>query len=406
MGAVTMHDESPGKTAYLTRKLAALGILLTSSGAVYAIAVLKNQWIVLGLSVLTVAAMIMIDRRPTLKRRIGEPLRQERGLLLVSATVLALAAPLPLRGDPYTLHVLVMVGISMILAIGLNFQVGSTGIPNLGFAAFYGVGAYASSLLAIRFQLSFWLAILLAAAIAAFFGFLVGVPSLKTRTYHLALVSIAFGLMVYILLNNLAFTGGPNGVKDIPAPFLLGQSLFMSIRIFGLTYPMQLNFYYLVAFFLALTLAAAHCLYHSKVGLFWNAVREDEVAAKCSGINVSAVKILAFCVGAFFAGIAGSLYAHYIGYISPENFNMNVSLLILGMVIMGGMDSIQGTCAGAFLLTIAPEKFRALTDLRMVAAGLIIILMLMFRPAGIIPQRIREYRGLLPRGPDTGTGHE
>jgi len=376
----------------MVRRFAASGIVLAAATVVYLIAVLKNQWLVLGLTALAMATLIAVDRRPGLKRRLGEPLRHEPATLLVVAAILALLAPLPLRRDPYALHVLVMVGISMILALGLNFQVGSTGIPNLGFAAFYGVGAYASSLLAVAFELSFWIAILLAACIAAFFGFLVGVPSLKTRTYHLALVSIAFGLVIYIFFNNLAFTGGPNGVKDIPAPYFLGKSLFMSVRIFGLPYPMQLNFYYLVLAFLAGTLLVAHCLYHSKVGLFWNAVREDEVAARCSGINVSGAKISAFCVGAFFAGIAGSLYAHYIGYISPENFNMNVSLLILGMVIMGGMDSIAGTCAGAFLLTIAPEKFRALADYRMVAAGLIIILMLMFRPAGIIPQRFRDYR--------------
>jgi branched-chain amino acid transport system permease protein len=394
---MTDRAASSKATSGATRKLAAIGILLTGSGVVYGIAVLKNQWAVLSLIALAVAALILIDRQPALKRRLGEPIQRERGTLLIAATILALVAPLPLRGDPYTLHVLVMVGVSMILAIGLNFQVGSAGIPNLGFAAFYGVGAYASSLLAIHLSLSFWIAILLAACIAAFFGFLVGVPSLKTRTYHLALVSIAFGLMVYIFLNNLGFTGGPNGVKDIPAPFFLGQSLFMSVRIFDLAYPMQLNFYYLVLAFLGATLLAAHCLYHSKVGLFWNAVREDEVAARCSGINVSAAKILAFCVGAFFAGIAGSLYAHYIGYISPENFNMNVSLLLLGMVIMGGMDSILGTCAGAFLLTVAPEKFRALADYRMVATGMIIILMLVFRPMGIIPQRLRDYRKLLTR---------
>jgi ABC-type branched-subunit amino acid transport system permease subunit len=396
-GGMTERAASSGPTAGVTRKLAAIGILLAGSAVVYGIAVLKNQWAVLSLIALAVAALIVIDRQPALKRRLGEPIQRERGTLLTTAAILALLAPLPLRGDAYTLHILVMVGVSMILAIGLNFQVGSTGIPNLGFAAFYGVGAYASSLLAIHFQLSFWIAILLAACIAAFFGFLVGLPSLRTRTYHLALVSIAFGLMVYILLNNLGFTGGPNGVKDIPAPFFLGRSLFMSVRIFDLAYPMQLNFYYLVLVFLGATLIAAHCLYHSKVGLFWNAVREDEVAARCSGINVSAAKILAFCVGAFFAGIAGSLYAHYIGYISPENFNMNVSLLLLGMVIMGGMDSILGTCAGAFLLTVAPEKFRALADYRMVATGMIIILMLVFRPTGIIPQPLRDYRKLLTR---------
>jgi branched-chain amino acid transport system permease protein len=392
-----LRGEPSGVASVIRRKLAAVGILLAGGAVVYLIAVLKNQWAVLALTALAVVVLISVDRQPAVRRRLVEPLTRERGTVLVAAAILALLAPLPLRGDPYSLHVLVMVGISMILAIGLNFQVGSTGIPNLGFAAFYGVGAYASALLAIHFKLSFWVVILLAAVLAALFGFLVGVPSLKTRTYHLALVSIAFGLMVYILLNNLEFTGGPNGVKDIPAPSVLGQSLFMSVRIFGRAYPMQANYYYLVLVFLAATLVAAHWLCHSKVGLFWNAVREDEVAARCSGINVSAAKILAFCVGAFFAGIAGSLYAHYIGYISPENFNMNVSLLVLGMVIMGGMDSILGTCAGAFLLTIAPEKFRALADYRMVAAGSIIILMLMFRPAGIIPQRLRDYRALLSR---------
>jgi ABC-type branched-subunit amino acid transport system permease subunit len=384
--------ERSGASSAAMRKLTAAGLVLASFGVVYLIAVLKNQWIVLGLTVFAVAALILIDRRPALKRRIGEPWAHERRLVFALGGVLALIAPLPLRTDPYVLHVLVMVGISMILAVGLNFQVGSTGIPNLGFAAFYGVGAYASSLLAIHFHLSFWVAILLAACIAAAFGYLIGVPSLKTRTYHLALVSIAFGLVVYIFLNNLGFTGGPNGVKDIPEPVFFGHSLFRGVRIFGKAYPMQLNFYYLVLGFLALTLLLAQWLFDSKVGLFWNAVREDEVAAKCSGINVSAAKIRAFCVGAFFAGIAGSLYAHYIGYISPENFNMNVSLLLLGMVIMGGMDSIPGTCAGAFVLTVAPEKFRALADYRMVATGLIIILMLMFRPAGIIPQRLRGYR--------------
>ena len=317
--------------------------------------------------------------------------------MLITGILLALLVPFPLRTDPYLLHVFVMVGISIILALGLNFQVGSTGIPNLGFAAFYGVGAYASALLAINLKLDFWITIFLGALISAFFRFLVGLPSLKTRTYHLALVSIAFGLVVYILLNNLDFTGGPNGVKDIPAPMRAGSLSLQKPGIFGLNYPMQLNFYFLVLFFIAITLIVANALYHSKIGLYWNAVREDEIAAKCSGINVSSVKILAFCVGAFFAGIAGALYAHYIGYISPENFNMNVSLLILGMVIMGGMDSIAGACVGAFILTIAPEKFRSLADFRMVATGLILILMLIFRPAGIIPQSIRRYTKILSR---------
>ncbi len=393
--------ERPG----LPRRLLASAILLFLSALLYVVIIAKSQALVLGAVLLGGAVSFLVGRSAPLKGRFSRVLAEERVTIVIFGLALALLAPLPLRRDPYTLHVLVMTGLSMILALGLNFQVGSTGIPNLGFAAFYGVGAYASSLLAIHFHLSFWITMLLGGLLAALFGFLVGLPSLKTRTYHLALVSIAFGLVTYILLNNLAFTGGPNGVKDIPSPVLFGHSLFTSLRLFGRAYPMQLNFYYLTLFLLGLALLGAYFIHHSKVGLFWNAVREDEIAAKCSGIDVSRAKLLTFAVGAFYAGVAGALYAHYIGYISPENFNMNVSLLILAMVIMGGMDSVLGVSIGAFVLTVAPEKFRALADYRMAASGLIIILMLMFRPSGIIPQRIREYSSVFARRGSRGEGN-
>ncbi|HZW04447.1 MAG TPA: branched-chain amino acid ABC transporter permease, partial [Anaerolineaceae bacterium] len=327
------------------------------------------------------------------KTIVTESLRQDKKILLVTALLAALVIPLTLRSQPYIIHILVVAQISIILALGLNFQVGSTGIPNLGYAAFYGVGAYVSALLSTRFGVSFWAALLAAGVVSALFGWLVGLPTLKTRSYHMALVSIAFGLVTYIMLNNLAFTGGPNGIKNIPAPEIFGWSMFSTIRIFGAAYPVQFNFYYLVLVFTALMFLVSHFVYNSKVGLFWNAVREDEIAAKCSGINVAQLKLLAFSMGAFLAGIAGSLYAHYIGYISPENFNFNMSLQVLGMVIMGGMDNILGVGIGAFILSVAPEKFRSLADFRMLATGLIILLMLMFRPSGIIKQQIREYAG-------------
>lgn len=394
---MTILMEKQTRSAKRRKTAAAIGLMVLIAVVVYMIAVAKDQWLSLAITGIALAGFFVVNRNSALKKRISDTWKGENRALLITGILLAILVPFPLRTDPYLLHVFVMIGISIILALGLNFQVGSTGIPNLGFAAFYGVGAYASALLAINFKLDFWITIFLGALVSAFFGFLVGLPSLKTRTYHLALVSIAFGLVVYIMLNNLDFTGGPNGVKDIPAPAVLGVSLFKTPVIFGVNYPMQLNFYFLVLFFIAITLIVANALYHSKIGLYWNAVREDEIAAKCSGINVSSVKILAFCVGAFFAGIAGALYAHYIGYISPENFNMNVSLLILGMVIMGGMDNIAGACVGAFILTMAPEKFRSLADFRMVATGLILILMLIFRPSGIIPQSIRRYAKILSR---------
>lgn len=383
-------------------------LLLVVIGLVYAIVTYENIIITLVCIVLGIGLYFGYAKVPDLKASITESLRQDKKILLVTALVAVILIPLMLRSQPYIIHILVIAQISIILALGLNFQVGSTGIPNLGYAAFYGVGAYVSALLSTQFGLSFWLSLLAAGIISAVFGWLVGLPTLKTRSYHMALVSIAFGLVTYILLNNLEFTGGPNGIKNIPPPEIFGWSLFSTVRIFGASFPVQFNFYYLVLVFTLLMLVISNFVYNSKIGLFWNAVREDEIAAKCSGINVSQLKLLAFSMGAFLAGIAGSLYAHYIGYISPENFNFNMSLQVLGMVIMGGMDNILGVGIGAFILSVAPEKFRSLADFRMLATGVIILLMLMFRPSGIIKQQIRQYaeRFFLSDRSDKGTTND
>jgi len=366
-------------------------LLFVVVALVYALVASDNVVVTLLCLVIGAGLFFAYSRIPSLRDNIKNAIRKEKAILLIITFALALAIPLTLRSQPYIIHIFVIAEIFIILALGLNFQVGSTGIPNLGYAAFYGVGAYASALLSTRFGFSFWVTLLAAGFIAALFGWLVGLPTLKTRSYHMALVSIAFGLVTYIMLNNLAFTGGPNGIKNIPAPEIFGWSLFSSIKLFGNVYPVQLNFYYLVLFFAVLFLIGSNFVFNSKIGLFWNAIREDEIAAKCSGINSSRMKLLSFAMGAFLAGFAGSLYAHYVGYISPENFNMNTSLQVLGMVIMGGMDNIVGVSIGAFILSVAPEKFRSLADFRMLATGLIILLMLMFRSSGIIKQQIRIY---------------
>lgn len=372
---------------------AGISILLIAA-LFYAILVVDNQIVTIGGGVLFAAIAVLASKNQTFRTIFSKPIANEKKLILIMGILVLLFLPLTLRKQPYLLHILVSSGISIILALGLNLQVGSTGIPNLGYAAFYGVGAYTSSILATRLQVPFWIALIIAGIVAGFFAFLVALPTLKTRTYHLALVSIAFGLVTYIMLNNLDFTGGPNGIKNVPPPQIFGWSFLESIQLFGKPYPMQLNYYYLVMTIVILLGLVAHFLYHSRIGLYWNAIREDEIAAKCSGINIGTAKLLSFFIGGFFAGIAGSLYSHYIAYISPENFNMNVSLLILAMVIMGGMDNIWGVAIGALVLTLFPEKFRSLADFRMVATGLIIILMLMFRPTGIIKQQIRQYKNL------------
>ncbi|PKO05882.1 MAG: branched-chain amino acid ABC transporter permease [Chloroflexi bacterium HGW-Chloroflexi-3] len=389
MNPIKMNDSTTNRT--LNRIITPI-LLIVVVASVYLVVVYENVITTIAGLLLGVGVFFGYSRYPKLKESVNDGIKKDKVYLIITGLILAFIIPLTTRTQPYIIHILIIAEISIILALGLNFQVGSTGIPNLGYAAFYGVGAYASALLSTKFGMSFWVSLLAAGFIAAFFGWLVGLPTLRTRSYHMALVSIAFGLVTYIMLNNLVFTGGPNGIKNIPAPEIFGWSLFSTIRLFGNSFPVQINFYYFVLLFLVLMLAIAFFVYNSKIGLFWNAVREDEIAAKCSGINTAKLKLLSFAMGAFLAGIAGSLYAHYIGYISPENFNFNTSLQVLGMVIMGGLDNIVGVSIGAFILSVAPEKFRSLADFRMLATGLIILLMLMFRSSGIIRQQIREYK--------------
>jgi ABC-type branched-subunit amino acid transport system permease subunit len=371
--------------------LIGLGIVVFALLILSAMIISQNTYIILAALVSAIMAWIVILRNDKFRNLVSAIFSNRKLFILGILMLFFLALPFALLQNPYSIHILIMSGIFIILSIGLNIQVGSTGLPNLGYAAFYGVGAYTSSLLAVNFGVSFWIGLVAAALMAGLFGFIVGLPAVKTRNYHLALVTIAFGLVVYILLNNFAFTGGPNGVKDIPPPTIFGYSLLSPIVIGSLKLPYQVNFYFLTLLLVVLSMLVAIALNQSHVGLFWNAVRDDDIAARCSGINDRRAKLFSFVIGAAFGGVGGALYAHYIGYISPENFTMNISLMVLGMVILGGLDNVYGVVLAAFLFSLAPEKFRALQQYRMVASGMIIILMLIFRPSGIIPQTIRKY---------------
>lgn len=318
---------------------------------------------------------------------------QEMKVLTIGVFVLMiLALPFVFQTSPYLVHICVMAGLYAILALGLNFQLGSTNVVNFATAASYGIGAYTSALLAVHFQISFWVGILMSGGAASLFGLLLGIPCMKTKDYYLSLVTIAFGLIIYILLINFSWTGGPNGIPNIPPPSILGHSFRDPLNLFGFSLPFQSNFFYLIFVFVIGALFVAYRLHHSRVGLAWNAIREDEIAARCQGIDVTWYKILAFCIDAFFGGVTGTVYAHYIGFISPENFAFIVSVVVVTMVILGGMDNVFGVIIGAALLTILPEKFRAFEDLRLLIYGVIVVTMLIFRPQGLFPQKLRVYR--------------
>ncbi len=267
--------------------------------------------LIVALLVLLGAAFSILQIRPSVEERIVAAFRRARGTALGLGVVIVVVYPFTMQGNSYALHLLVISLLYAVLALALNFQLGSANIPNFATGASYGIGAYTSALLAINYGVSFWLTLPVAAVVATIFGFLLGFPSMRTRETYLALVTIAFGIVVHQLLNNFDWTGGPNGLVGIPAPSIAGHSFAEPLELFGRRLPSQANFYYLAAVLVALAIVSARRLHDSRIGLAWNALRGDELAARCQGINVVWYKMLAFAVDAFLAAFAGSVYAAF-----------------------------------------------------------------------------------------------
>jgi len=298
------------------------------------------------------------------------------------------------------------------LALGLNIVVGYAGLLDLGYIAFYALGAYVFAWLGsphFGLHLPFWLALPLGATLAGLFGVLLGAPTLRLRGDYLAIVTLGFGEIIRIFLNNLDapvnITNGPQGINLIDPIHIGGLSLGQTAHLFGIQLSSPHLYYYL---FLGLTLATilvAMRLQDSRIGRAWAAIREDEVAAAAMGINTRNIKLLAFAMGAMFGGLAGGLFAAFQGFISPESFNLMESIMILCMIVLGGMGNIPGVILGALLLTVLPEALRHVgdwqramlghvavdpNDLRMLLFGLAMVVMMLYRPAGLIPSRQRK----------------
>jgi branched-chain amino acid transport system permease protein len=281
----------------------------------------------------------------------------------------------------YLLHVLVISGIYIILTLSLNLVVGYTGLPALGHAAFSCVGAYTSSLLALNMGVSPWLGLLIGACVAALLGVIIGFPSLRLKGDYLALATFGTGVIVYSVAKNwVSVTRGPMGLPGIPG-----------FSVFGFQLSEIWSYLVLVALFVLLTYFTIGRVVNSPFGRILRGIREDEVATLAMGKNVDKHKILVFVIGAFFAGIAGSLYAHYITFIDPSSFTVMESITILLMVVFGGMGSLSGAFVGAAILVIFPELLRFLgmpssvaAPLRQMIYGLLLIILMLKRPQGIL----------------------
>ncbi len=284
---------------------------------------------------------------------------------------------LPLLADDYKLDVAIISGIYIILALGLNVVVGYAGLLNLGFVAFYAIGAYGYALLNTKLGIGFWSAMPLSVLLTTAAGFILAVPSLRLKGDYLAIVTLGFGEIVRLVLNNWdSFTRGPNGISGIEPPYLFGNPIS--------TLP---RYYYLVLTCVLLTIFVMKRVQDSKTGRAWISIREDEIASAAMGIPTTRYKLYAFAFGAFWAGLAGCLFAAKMRFVSPESFTFMESVLILCMVIIGGSGSIAGVVAGAIVLVSLPEVLREAQTYRMLALGSALVFLMIFRPQGIFGRK-------------------
>jgi branched-chain amino acid transport system permease protein len=290
------------------------------------------------------------------------------------ALFLALVVIIPLFQNDYYRDVLTLTGMYAVLALGLNLVVGQAGLLNLGYVAFYAIGAYTYAILSTRLGLQFWPGLAVGAAASAVLSLIIGVTTLRLRGDYFAIVTLGLGEITRIVLNNWdSLTGGPNGIARIGRPAL-----------FGYTFSKPLDYYYLILVIAVLTVLAMRRLIASRIGRAWVAIKEDEIAAEAMGINTFKLKLLAFVLASAWAGLVGVFFAGKIAFVSPESFTFFESVLILCMVVLGGMGSIPGIILGAFLLITLPEVFRDFQDYRMLGFGVALVVLMVFRPQGLL----------------------
>ncbi|MFC0403383.1 ABC transporter permease subunit [Paraburkholderia rhizosphaerae] len=341
----------------------------------------------------------------------------------VLTAVLVIAAPMIIgaAGGNYWVRVLDFAMLYVMLALGLNVVVGFAGLLDLGYIAFYAIGAYTAALLTsphLTTQFAWiaalfpdglhapiWIVVPLAMALAAMFGVLLGSPTLRLRGDYLAIVTLGFGEIVRIFMNNLDrpvnITNGPKGITGIAPVHVGGFNLSQAHTLFGFTLPSVYMYYYLFVLCSLLVIWTCTRLQHSRIGRAWAAIREDEIAAKAMGINTRNIKLLAFAMGASFGGLSGAMFAGFQGFVSPESFTFWESVVVLACVVLGGMGHIPGVILGAVLLAVFPEFLRTTMGplqhfifghevvdtevIRQLLYGLAMVVIMLYRSEGLWP---------------------
>ncbi|HEY3261823.1 MAG TPA: hypothetical protein VGJ95_16420 [Pseudonocardiaceae bacterium] len=329
---------------------------------------------------------------------IGRLSEDHRPFSIVVLLGCALALPFTGAGTDYWMTVAANIGIYAATAIGLNVVVGLAGMLDIGYVAFLGIGAFVAANLSgavaakVDITLPFPVAAVIAAVVAGMFGSIVGSPTLRVRGDYLAIVTLAFGeIFVRTAQNNIGgLTGGPNAIPGVPPVTIAGTGFNEPITIGGTKLPSGVLYYFMIVLLVGLVMGIFANLKNSRIGRAWIAIREDEDVAKAMGISTGRIKILAFMVGASTAGLSGAVFAHKLGTVSYESFKFLESVTLISAVILGGMGTIPGAVLGASLLFVLPEKLREFSDYRLLLFGLALVLIMRFRPQGLVPDKHRR----------------
>jgi len=319
-------------------------------------------------------------------------------ILLVAAFAVTLVLPFVVKSQ-YIIRIIVMIGVYAVLGLSLNLVTGYTGQVSLGHAAFFAIGAYASAILSTKYGMGFFASAPFGALIAGFCGFLLGLPTLRLSGSYLSITTMGFCEVVrMIFLNWDSMTNGPMGIQKIPKPVFFGTTLTLGNK----------GLYYLMLAMVVVTTYCISAIVNSKTGRALKAIRDDELAAGMMGVRTTRMKVFAFTVSAFFSGFAGAFYAHMINYIDPNSFTFDTSILILSIVILGGMGTLTGPFLGSALLVSFPEALRFMREYRFVVYGLILVIMMRYKPQGVLGGQKRTPYAL-PKGvarPETAKAKE
>ena len=301
------------------------------------------------------------------------------------ALVVLLAVVFPIFFSLYQINIMTTALIYVMIGLGLNIVVGLAGLLDLGYVAFYAVGAYCYALLNYHFGLGFWVLLPAGALLAMVFGIILGFPVLRLRGDYLAIVTLGFGEIIHLVLKNWnALSFGPSGISQIPRPALFGINLSPS--------QTHAYLYYLMLVLTAFTVFVVRRMENSRIGRAWVALREDEVACQAMGIDKTRTKLSAFAMGATWAGMGGVVFAAKTTFINPSSFTIWESIIILCIVVLGGMGSIVGVACGAFILILLPEYLRAFSEYRLLIFGAVLVVMMVFRPGGLIRNERKTYQ--------------